>query len=48
MMNQKKDHPCQEELDQLHHYLIEQITHVCVEEEQERMKKEHGIPSEKI
>ena len=34
-----KDH-CDDEIDFLHHYLNEQITRICVLEEEERMKEE--------
>jgi hypothetical protein len=31
---------CNEEMDYLHHMLNEQITRICVKEEEERMKEE--------
>lgn len=35
----KKEH-CEEEMDYLNHYLNEQITRICVIEEDERMREE--------
>ncbi|WP_198158756.1 hypothetical protein [Robertmurraya korlensis] len=39
-MNQKDPFECQEDMDQVHHQLIEQIARISVDEEEERMKAE--------
>lgn len=39
-MNKKEPFPCQEEMDRMHHQLIEQIARISVDEEEERMKDE--------
>lgn len=36
----KENQPCQEDMDLMQHRLIEQITQVCVQEEEERMREE--------
>lgn len=39
-MNKKKQELCQEEMDMIHHQLVEQIARISVDEEEERMKDE--------
>lgn len=39
-MKNEKDPTCNKEMDYLHHILNEQITRICVKEEEERMREE--------
>ncbi|MGG7619092.1 hypothetical protein ACVBAX_09145 [Robertmurraya sp. GLU-23] len=39
-MNKKDPFECQEDMDQVHHQLIEQIARISVDEEEERMRDE--------
>jgi hypothetical protein len=39
-MNKKDPFECQEDMDQVHHHLIEQIARISVDEEEERMRDE--------
>ncbi|WP_263432786.1 MULTISPECIES: hypothetical protein [Metabacillus] len=39
-MNDEIESICEEETDYIHHILNEQITRICVKEEEERMREE--------
>lgn len=39
-MKEEKDNICSEDMDYVNHMLIEQITRICVLEEDERMREE--------
>ncbi|MGI8383995.1 hypothetical protein [Robertmurraya sp. P23] len=39
-MTKKDPFQCQEDMDQVHHQLIEQIARISVDEEEERMRDE--------
>ncbi|GLB60702.1 hypothetical protein [Cytobacillus sp. NCCP-133] len=39
-MEKRKDIPCTDEKDILHHLMEEQIAYICVNEEEERMREE--------
>lgn len=39
-MDKKKPFECQEDMDIVHHQLVEQIARISVDEEEERMKAE--------
>lgn len=39
-MNKEQEPFCNEDMDRFNHYLIEQITKISVQEEEERMKEE--------
>ncbi|MBP2239732.1 hypothetical protein J2Z40_000285 [Cytobacillus eiseniae] len=39
-MNKDKENDCLDDRDIMHHLMSEQIAYICVEEEEERMRKE--------
>ncbi|MFE8699538.1 hypothetical protein ACFYKX_02750 [Cytobacillus sp. FJAT-54145] len=39
-MDKKEQFMCQEDMDKLHHQLVEQIARISVDEEEERMRAE--------
>lgn len=45
-MDKKEPFQCQEDMDRMHHQLIEQIARISVDEEEERMKAELELSSE--
>ncbi|MDQ0156658.1 hypothetical protein [Robertmurraya andreesenii] len=45
-MNKKSPFHCQEDMDVVHHQLVEQIARISVDEEEERMRDELELEKE--